>query len=166
LRRALNAAHECRSARLEAALGGISLPADYSRTNARGKTLARNYQSSLEEYIMLDVADGRQFYDAGVRQPVVVAGETLNVYMDALVYKLLDHTARIALWDVPRPSVDEASVMASPVIDALELAVGEERAHSVAFWHLRSGTVIEIDSDSAHAKAAVAADAVRRAAGV
>jgi hypothetical protein len=150
----------------QAALDGILLKADYWRRDPRGKSLARNYRSSLETYFKLDAADGRPTYDVGVKQPVTVSGEILTVYMDALVYRLASHSARIALWDVPQPSAVEAAVMASPVIDALEKAVGEDRAQSVAFWHLRSGTVIEVDSATARAKAALAADAVGRAAGV
>jgi hypothetical protein len=113
----------------------------------------------------LDVADGRRSYDVGVKQAVTVSGEILNVYMDALVYAAAEHTARIALWDIPQPNVAEASVMASPIVAALEEEVGEERAHSVAFWHLRTGTVIEVSAAEARAHASAAADAVRRAAG-
>ncbi len=149
-----------------AAIGGISLPSSYWRTDPRGKTLAENYRRSLDTYIALDLADGRPSYDVGVRQPATIAGEVLNVYMDALVYAVAEHTARIALWDVPRPSATEAAVMASPIITALEKEVGELRAHRVAFWHLRSGTVIEVSAADAHAQAGAAADAVRRAAGV
>jgi hypothetical protein len=56
--------------------------------------------------------------------------------------------------------------MASPIITALEKEVGEDRAHSVAFWHLRSATVIEVSASDARAKAVAAVDAVRRAAAV
>jgi hypothetical protein len=149
-----------------AAIAGISLPSSYWRTDPRGKTLAENYRRSLDTYIELDIADGRRSYDVGVKQPITISGEVLNVYMDALVYAVAEHTARIALWDVPQPSATEAAVMASPIVTALEEEVGEERAHSVAFWHLRSATVIEISANDAHTQAARAADAIRRAAGV
>jgi len=149
-----------------AAIAGLSLPSAYWRTDPRGKTLAANYRRSLDTYISLDVADGRRTYDVGVKEPVTISGEVLNVYMDALVYAAAAHTARIALWDVPQPSPTEAEVMASPIISALEKEVGDERAHSVAFWHLRSGKVIEVSAADAHAQAAAAADAIRRAAGV
>jgi hypothetical protein len=149
-----------------AALAGISLPSPYWRADPRGKSLANNYRRSLDTYIALDIADGRPSYDVGVKRAATIAGEVLNVYMDALVYDAAEHTARLALWDVPQPAATEAAVMASPVIAALEKEVGEDRAHSVAFWHLRSGTVIEVSADDAHAQAGRAADAVRRAAGV
>ena len=149
----------------QAAIDGISLPSSYWRADARGKTLAQNYRRSLDTYMSLDVADGRRTYDAGVKQPVAMGGEILSVYMDALVYSGAAHTARIALWDVPEPSRGQAEIMASPIITALEKEVGEDRAHSVSFWHLRSGTVIEVSASDAWAKAVAAADAVRRAAG-
>ena len=148
------------------ALAGISLPSSYWRTDPRGKTLAANYRRSLDTYMTLDAADGRPVYDVGVKQPVTISGEILNIYIDALVYRVVQHTARIALWDVPQPTAAEAAVMASPIVTALEKEVGDDRAHSVAFWHLRSGTVVEVSSTEAHAQAAAAADAVRRAAGV
>jgi hypothetical protein len=149
-----------------AAINGISLPSPYWRTDARGKTLAKNYRLSLDTYMSLDVADGRRTYDTGVNQPVAVAGEILSIYVDALVYSGTAHTARIALWDVPEPSRRQAEIMASPIITALEEEVGQGRAHSVVFWHLRSATVIEVSASAARAKAGAAADAVRRAAGV
>ncbi len=149
-----------------AAIAGISLPSAYWRTDPRGKTLAENYRRSLDTYVALDLADGRPSYDVGVKQPARIDGEVLNIYMDALVYAVAEHTARIALWDVPQPSATEAAVMASPIVTALEREVGEERAHSVAFWHLRSGMVIEVSAADAYAQAGAAADAVRRAAGL
>ena len=148
-----------------AAIAGISLPSSYWRTNSRGKTLAKNYRRSLDTYFALDFADGRPSYDVGVRQSARIGTEVLNVYIDALVYAVAEHTARIALWDVPQPSVSEAAIMASPIAIALEKEVGEARAHSVAFWHLRSGTVIEVSAADAHAQAGAAADAIQRAAG-
>ena len=150
----------------DAAIAGISLPSAYWRTNARGKTLAENYRRSLDTYIALDLADGRPSYDVGVKQRARIDREVLNVYIDALVYAMAEHTARVALWDVPQPSATEAAVMASPIVIALESEVGEARAHSVAFWHLRSGTVVEVSTAHAHAQAGAAADAVRRAAGI
>jgi hypothetical protein len=149
----------------QTALDEISLPSPYWRTNPRGKTLARNYRESLETYFSLDVADGRRTYDVGVKQSLAIAGEVLSIYMDALVYATTAHTARIALWDVPMPSRYEASVMALPIIEALQAAVGDERARSVAFWHLRSATIIEVGRAEALSRAADASDAVRRAAG-
>jgi hypothetical protein len=150
----------------DAARAGVSLTSDYWRTNARGKTLARNYADSLDRYFALDAADGRASYDAGVRQAVNIAGETLNVYIDALVYHGAQHTARVVLWDVPIPSEEEAATMAAPIIEALEAAVGEDRTHSVEFWHLRSGKVFVMGKAMAQARAADAADAVKRAAGL
>lgn len=150
----------------DAARAGIALTSDYWRTNARGKTLARNYTDSLDRYFALDAADGRGSYDAGVKQAVSIAGQTLSVYIDALVYHGAQHTARVVLWDVPIPSEVEAATMAAPIIEALEAAVGEDRAHSVEFWHLRSGKVFVIGRGMAQARAADAADAVRRAAGL
>lgn len=150
----------------DAARGGVSLKADYWRKDARGKTLARNYGESLERYIKLDAADGRGSYDVGVKQTVVVGGEPLSVYIDALVYRGAQHTARVALWDVPIPTETEAATMAAPIIEALATAVGDDRAHSVEFWHLRSGKVFAIDKAMARAQAPDAADAVRRAAGI
>ena len=147
------------------ALAGISLPSSYWRTDPRGKTLAANYRRSLDTYMTLDAADVRPVYDVGVKQPVTISGEILT-HIDALVYRVVQHTARIALWDVPQPTAAEAAVMASPIVTALEKEVGDDRAHSVAFWHLRSGTVVEVSSTEAHAQAAAAADAVRRAADV
>jgi hypothetical protein len=149
----------------QAAIDGISLPSSYWRTDPRGKTLAQNYRRSLDTYMSLDAADGRPTYDVGVKQQVRISGEVLNVHMDALVYAAGAHTARIALWDVPEPSREQAAIMGSPIITALENEVGVVRAHSVAFWHLRSGTVIEISASDARARAGAAADAVRRAAG-
>lgn len=149
----------------DAARSGISLKADYWRKNARGKTVARIYGESLERYFALDATDGRASYDAGVRQAVPIGGETLNVYIDALVYRGARHTARIVLWDVPIPSEEEAATMAAPLMQALETAVGKDRAHSVEFWHLRSGKVFTIRKAMAQARAADAADALRRAAG-
>jgi len=150
----------------QAAIDGISLPSPYWRSDARGKTLAQNYRRSLDTYMSLDGADGRQAYDTGVNQRLAVGGEILSIYMDALVYSGTAHTARLALWDVPQPSRAQAEIMASPIITALENDVGQDRAHSVAFWHLRSATVIEVSASDARAKAVAAADAVRRAAGV
>jgi hypothetical protein len=150
----------------DAARGGISLTADYWRNDARGKTLARNYGLSLERYFSLDAADGRASYDAGVREAVTIASEMLGVYIDALVYHGTQHTARIALWDVPVPTDDEAATMAAPVMEVLKAAVGEDRAHSVELWHLRTGKIFTIDKAAAQAKAPDAADALRRAAGV
>jgi hypothetical protein len=149
----------------QAALDGISLPSRYWRTDPRGKTLAGNYRSSLETYFKLDTAEPGRAYDAGIRRPVAIGGEILNVYIDALVYAPAGHAARIALWDVPVPDSREASIMASPIIEALREAVGEERARSVAFWHLRSATLIRVEAETALAQAFRAADAVRRAAG-
>lgn len=149
-----------------AAFSGIALKSTYWRTNPRGKSLARNYRDSLAMYFALDARDGRRSYDVGVREQIIVSGQALTVYMDALVYDRADHGARVALWDVPQPSAHEAAVMAWPVMAALEAAVGLQRAHSVAFWHLRTGTVIEVDNLTAKVEAADAADAVLRAAGV
>jgi hypothetical protein len=67
---------------------------------------------------------------------------------------------------VPIPSEEEAATMAAPIIEALEAAVGEDRAHSVEFWHLRSGKVFVMGKAMAQARAADAADAVKRAAGL
>lgn len=150
----------------DAARSGISLTADYWRNNARGKTLARNYRDSLERYFALDAADGRASYDAGVKQAVTIDGQQMNVYIDALVYRGAQHTARVVLWDVPMPTEEEAATMAAPVMKALEAAVGEDRAFSIEFWHLRSGKVFVIGKVMAQARASAAADAVRRAAGI
>lgn len=149
----------------DAARAGIRLTADYWTKVPRGKTLARNYRQSLERYFTLDAADGRASYDTGVKQPITIAGEEMTVYIDALVTRGAQHTARVVLWDVPLPSEIEAATMGAPVMQALEAAVGEDRAHSVEFWHLRSGTVLALDKPMAHGRAGAAADAVRRAAG-
>jgi hypothetical protein len=127
------------------AIDGIALTSDYWRKDPRGKSVARNYRNSLDTYFRLDAADGRPTYDVGVREQVMVSGQPLGVYIDALVYRATAHTARIALWDVPLPSAEQAAVVAAPVMEALEHAVGSDRAHSVAFWHLRTGAVIEVD---------------------
>ena len=148
------------------ALAGISLPSSYWRADPRGKTLAANYRRSLDTYMTLDAAERLSGLRRRVKQPVTISGEILNIYIDALVYRVVQHTARIALWDIPQPTAAEAAVMASAIVTALEKEVGDDRAHSVAFWHLRSGTVVEVSSTEAHAQAAAAADAVRRAAGV
>ena len=150
----------------QTALDGIALTADYWRVDPRGKSVARNYRESLETYFRLDAVDGRAVYDVGIRDQVIVSGQALGMYIDALVYRVAAHTARIALWDVPQPSLDQAAVVAAPVMETLENAVGADRAHSVAFWHLRTGVVIEIDRATANAQASRAAEAVRRAAGV
>ncbi|MGO9762688.1 MAG: hypothetical protein ACLP1Q_15645 [Solirubrobacteraceae bacterium] len=149
----------------QAALDGISLTSDYWTTNPRGKTLADNYYTSFGRYVALDALDPRQTYDTGVRCDLKIAGEVLKLYVDALVYDTQGHTARIALWDVPLPSEQQASVMAAPVAQMLLDAVGEERARSVALWHLRSGRVLEVDVGVALGHIAEAAAAVRRVSG-
>ena len=97
---------------------------------------------------------------------MTIDGEQINVYIDALVYRGAQHTARVVLWDVPVPTEEEAATMAAPVMQALEAAVGEDRAYSIEFWHLRSGKVFVTDKVMAQARAGAAADAVRRAAGI
>jgi hypothetical protein len=148
----------------QAALAGISLTSDYYTRDPRGKTLADNYRDSFARYIALDAADGRSAYTAGLKQDVELAGEILGLTIDALVYGARGHTARVALWDLSLPSEAEATVIAAPLARALVEAVGEERAHSVALWHLRSGKVLELPVASAMARIGDAEEAVGRVA--
>ncbi len=147
-----------------AALAGISLTSDYYTKEGRGKTLADNYRASFSRYIALDAADGRSAYAAGLKQDVELAGETLSLTTDALVYGPRGHTARVALWDLSLPSEAEAAVIAAPLARALVQAVGEERAYSVALWHLRSGKVLEVPVSSALMRIGDAEEAVARVA--
>lgn len=160
-RRAIRVYHQSGEA---AALAGISLTADYYTKAGRGKTLADNYRASFSRYSTLDAADGRNVYSAGLKKDVKLADETLGLTIDALVYGPHGHTARVALWDLSLPSEEEAAVIAAPLARALVEAVGEERAFSVALWHLRTGKVLELPVSGALARLGDAERAVLRVA--
>ena len=150
----------------QAARAAVSLSSPYWTENPRGITLANNYRASLERYFELDGRDGRHSFDVGVRPTVDVEGIDLNLYIDALVYDLFGHAARICLWDRALPTEQQAAVMAAPVALGLRQTVGDDRAREVAFWHLRTGLVLPVPVAAALTELPTAADAVARAAGI
>jgi hypothetical protein len=149
----------------QAARGAVSLTSPYWTQNPRGRTLARNYGASLDRYFELDAADGRRYFDVGIRPKVDVGGVELSLYIDALVYDLFGHAARLCLWDLALPTEEQAAVMAAPVTVALQQIVGEERAREVTFWHLRTGLVLPVQARTALRELPAARDAAARAAG-
>jgi hypothetical protein len=149
----------------QAALQGLNLPSDYWRRPGRGRTLANNFRDSLRTYFRLDQQDGRPCFDSGVKEVVALGDETLNVYIDALVYDLFGHAARLALWDVAVPSHADAAVIATPVAVALHQVVGVQRTAEVSLWHLRTGQRFTVPADEALAHRDEATEALARAAG-
>ena len=106
----------------------------------------------LETYIALASPDLRPTLGTSIATNIQVGDNTIGVSLDVVLLDRDGYVGRYILWDIPELTQDNAELLATPIIRALQQELGEDRVVGTEIWHLRSGGQVFIDSSTAAAK--------------
>lgn len=121
-----------------------------------GNPSARGWANSIKgcfaTYVRMASADVRPYVTTPMRRDVELGPHAIGVAPDAVLIDPLGYVARLVLWDTPETSQDEASLLAAPIVAALEAELGAGRTVGVEVWHLRSGSQFFVPAADALAR--------------
>lgn len=100
-------------------------------------------------YVDLASSDGRRAFMTGYTADLDYGANELGVYVDVVLLDPRGYAARTVLWGSDQPDATQATLMASPIVEALGNDLGGDRVAEVEVWHLRSGTVLRVDANQA-----------------
>lgn len=110
---------------------------------------ANSIRTCFQTYIDLASGDGRPTLNTSINLDVFVGTDSVGVSIDVVLLDPRGYVGRHLLWDTPPLTQQDAEVLAAPVVLALQQELGADRVVGVEVWHLRSGTQIFVDSQTA-----------------
>lgn len=107
-----------------------------------GPPQARGWANSIRDcfdaYVEMSGSDGRPVLSHAINRNVHVGVHEVGVRLDVVLLDDEGYVGRYLLWDVPIPSIEEATLLAGPIVVAMEDELGAGRVAGVEVWHLRT----------------------------
>lgn len=117
------------------------------RPQARG--WAESIRRCFQRYVDLASGDRRVVVQSPMTSNVQVGGDTVGASLDVVVRDAAGYVGRVLLWDTPPLTQEDAEILASVVVAALEQEFGRGQSAGAEIWHLRSGVQVFVDAATA-----------------
>lgn len=104
----------------------------------QAKGWANAIRESFDTYVELSGHDDRPVLSHSINRNVEVGNHEVGVKLDVVLLDDEGYVGRYLLWDIPLPTLDEAALLAAPIVVAMQAELGADRVAGVEIWHLRN----------------------------